>query len=91
MVGSNILKPSNELLANFDYKDLIRGNAYVTYYAGSAFNSGATESPVLFVETFRSKEETNDVIKAIKEVGNQISDIPEAIKGKARKGRKANK
>ncbi len=39
----------------------------------------------------RAKEETNDVIKAIKEVGNQISDIPEAIKGKARKGRKANK
>ena len=71
MVGSNILKPSNELLANFDYKDLIRGNAYVTYYAGSAFNSGATESPVLFVETFRSKEETNNVSLA-KSLSNAV-------------------
>jgi len=71
MVGSNLLKPSNELLANFDYKDLIRGNAYVTYYAGSAFNSGATESPVLFVETFRSKEETNNVSLA-KSLSNAV-------------------
>tara|TARA_Y100000385_G_scaffold72269_1_gene72749 strand:+ start:1006 stop:1251 length:246 start_codon:yes stop_codon:yes gene_type:complete len=33
-------------------------------------------------------EELQDVGKAIKEVGNQLGDIDDAIKGKARKGRK---
>ena len=33
-------------------------------------------------------EELHDVIKAIKEVGNQVDDIPGALKGKGRKGRK---
>ena len=33
-------------------------------------------------------EELADVAKAIKEVGNQLGDIDEAVKGKARKGRK---
>ena len=33
--------------------------------------------------------ELNDVAKAIKEVGNQIGDIPRALKGKSRKGRKS--
>jgi len=33
-------------------------------------------------------KELNDVAKAIKEVGNQIGDIDDAVKGKARKGRK---
>jgi hypothetical protein len=32
--------------------------------------------------------ELNDVGRAIKEVGNQIGDIPGALKGKSRKGRK---
>jgi len=35
--------------------------------------------------------ELNDVAKAIKEVGNQIGDIPGALKGKSRKGRKYGK
>jgi chromosome segregation ATPase len=39
----------------------------------------------------RIKEEVKDVIKATKEVGNQISDIPDAIRGKKRKGRKSSK
>tara|TARA_R110001583_G_scaffold26087_1_gene94163 strand:- start:764 stop:982 length:219 start_codon:yes stop_codon:yes gene_type:complete len=34
------------------------------------------------------KEEAKDVAKAVKEVGNQIDDIADAAKGKARKGRK---
>ena len=33
-------------------------------------------------------QELADVAKAIKEVGNQIEDIDDAIKGKGRKGRK---
>ncbi len=33
-------------------------------------------------------EELQDVGKAIKEVGNQLGDIDDAIKGKPRKGRK---
>ena len=36
----------------------------------------------------RIKEELADVGAAIKEVGNQIGDLPDAAKGKARKGRK---
>tara|TARA_Y100000766_G_scaffold143826_1_gene123636 strand:+ start:2548 stop:2787 length:240 start_codon:yes stop_codon:yes gene_type:complete len=36
-------------------------------------------------------EELADVAKAIKEVGNQIGDIDDAIAGKARKGRKGGK
>ena len=35
-------------------------------------------------------EEMHDVIKALKEVGNQIGDIDDAIAGKERKGRKKN-
>ena len=34
--------------------------------------------------------ELADVAKAIKEVGNQLEDIDDAVKGKARKGRKKN-
>ena len=36
----------------------------------------------------RIKEELADVGAAIKEVGNQIGDLPNAAKGKTRKGRK---
>ena len=36
-------------------------------------------------------QELSDVAKAIKEVGNQLGDIDDAIKGKARKGRKTKK
>ena len=36
-------------------------------------------------------EELKDVARAINEVGNQIEDIPNALKGKARKGRKNGK
>ena len=36
-------------------------------------------------------KELQDVAKAIKEVGDQIGDIPGAIKGKARSGRKTKK
>jgi chromosome segregation ATPase len=36
-------------------------------------------------------DELADVAKAIKEVGNQLGDIDDAVKGKARKGRKTKK
>jgi|TARA_R100001129_G_scaffold129033_1_gene90969 chromosome segregation ATPase len=36
-------------------------------------------------------QEMSDVAQAIKEVGNQLGDIDDAIKGKARKGRKSKK
>jgi hypothetical protein len=36
-------------------------------------------------------KELKDVAKAIIEVGGQIGDIPDAIKGKARSGRKTKK
>ena len=36
-------------------------------------------------------QELSDVANAIKEVGNQLGDIDEAVKGKARKGRKPKK
>ena len=35
--------------------------------------------------------ELSDVADAIKEVGNQIGDIDDAIEGKARRGRKSSK
>jgi len=38
-----------------------------------------------------TSQELADVAIAIKEVGNQIGDIDDAIKGKARKGRKSKK
>jgi uncharacterized protein with GYD domain len=34
------------------------------------------------------KEEIKDVAEAVKEVGSQVADITDAVKGKARKGRK---
>tara|TARA_R100001082_G_scaffold109858_3_gene88068 strand:+ start:4043 stop:4276 length:234 start_codon:yes stop_codon:yes gene_type:complete len=36
-------------------------------------------------------QELSDVAQAIKEVGNQLGDIDDAVKGKARKGRKLKK
>ena len=36
-------------------------------------------------------KELKDIAKAIIEVGDQIGDIPDAIKGKARSGRKTKK
>ena len=36
----------------------------------------------------RVSEETKDVLDSLKEVGNQIGDIPKAVKGEERKGRK---
>jgi len=38
----------------------------------------------------RLKEEIKDVKDAIEEVGNQLGDIPSALKGEARSGRKPN-
>jgi len=39
----------------------------------------------------RVKEEFDDIMDAIEEVGNQIGDIPKAVKGKPRTGRKPKK
>jgi len=38
----------------------------------------------------RLKEEIKDVKNAIEEVGNQLGDIPSALKGETRSGRKPN-
>jgi hypothetical protein len=38
-----------------------------------------------------TKAELADVARAIKEVGNQLGDVPGAITGKKRKGRKPKK
>lgn len=38
----------------------------------------------------RTKKELTDVKDALKEVGNQIGDVKEAVKGSKRKGRKKN-
>ena len=38
----------------------------------------------------RLKEEIKDVKDAIEEVGNQLGDIPSALKGETRSGRKPN-
>jgi t-SNARE complex subunit (syntaxin) len=35
----------------------------------------------------RVKEEVADVVQSAKEVGNQISDVKDAVKGKKRRGR----
>ena len=39
----------------------------------------------------RVGEELRDVTKAIKEVGNQIGDVPSAMQGKNRSGKKSKK
>lgn len=39
----------------------------------------------------RVKEEFKDVKDAVKEVGNQLGDIPSAVKGETRTGRKPKK
>ena len=54
------------------------------------------EKALATLEEFRTryrltKEELKDVAKAIKEVGNQIGDIDDAMMGKKRKGRKTKK
>ena len=51
---------------------------------------------IAFVEEVRKRakstgKEASDVIAALKEVGNQIDDIPSAIAGKKRPGRKPKK
>ena len=53
------------------------------------------EKALSAVQEFKTRyrltaEELKDVAKAIKEVGNQIGDIDDAIMGKKRKGRKKN-
>ena len=35
----------------------------------------------------RVREEVDDVVQSAKEVGNQISDVKDAVKGKKRRGR----
>jgi methyl-accepting chemotaxis protein len=39
----------------------------------------------------RVKEEVCDVVEAVKEVSKQVKDIPGALNGEARKGRKKKK
>ena len=53
------------------------------------------EKALSAVQEFKTRyrltaEALKDVAKAIKEVGNQIGDIDDAIMGKKRKGRKKN-
>jgi len=49
----------------------------------------AVEAYKVVMERYKlTADELSDVAKAIKQVGNQIDDIPAAIAGKKRKGRK---
>ena len=62
------------------------------YYTGKLTDKDGDFIPDELEERVeRVKEEVQDVAKAVKEVGNQIGDIPKAVKGKPRTGRKPKK
>ena len=44
----------------------------------------------LHATKIRLNKELKDVVKAVKEVGNQLGDVPKAFSGKKRPGRKEN-
>ena len=60
-------------------------NNYIPDVAEDAFKKAKNET---VRRAKRVSEESKDVIDSLKEVGNQIGDIPKAIKGEERKGRK---
>jgi len=67
----------------------------VTQAANDAIDDVIATVQYLISETKRRvqriKEEVKDVVSATKEVGSQASDVVDAAKGKARRGRPAEK
>lgn len=61
--GNNLFPARNELIASYDYRDLIQGNAYVIFYGGIASNEVGTKSYILNTRAFAStRKNTSDPI-----------------------------
>tara|TARA_R100000234_G_scaffold32160_1_gene18886 strand:- start:414 stop:647 length:234 start_codon:yes stop_codon:yes gene_type:complete len=64
-------------------------NLWKKIWSKTSVDEKAIETAKEIKKRFKlTSQELSDVAKAIKEVGNQIGDIDDALKGKARKGRK---
>tara|TARA_R100001594_G_scaffold123442_1_gene159883 strand:+ start:188 stop:427 length:240 start_codon:yes stop_codon:yes gene_type:complete len=64
-------------------------NLWVSIWSKTTIDEKAIETMAEIQKRYKlTATELKDVAKAIKEVGNQIGDIDDAIAGKARKGRK---
>ena len=64
-------------------------NLWVNLWSKTTIDEKAMETMAEIQKRYKlTAAELKDVAKAIKEVGNQIGDIDDAIAGKARKGRK---
>ena len=67
-------------------------NLWVSIWSKTTIDEKAIETMAEIQKRYKlTATELKDVAKAIKEVGNQIGDIDDAIAGKARKGRKNGK
>ena len=67
-------------------------NLWVNLWSKTTIDEKAIETMAEIQKRYKlTAAELKDVAKAIKEVGNQIGDIDDAIAGKARKGRKNGK
>ena len=67
-------------------------NLWVNLWSKTTIDEKAMETMAEIQKRYKlTAAELKDVAKAIKEVGNQIGDIDDAIAGKARKGRKTNR
>mgnify|MGYP001193412667 FL=1 len=67
-------------------------NLWVNLWSKTTIDEKAMETMAEIQKRYKlTAAELKDVAKAIKEVGNQIGDIDDAIAGKARKGRKNGK
>ena len=67
-------------------------NLWVNLWSKTTIDEKAMETMAEIQKRYKlTASELKDVAKAIKEVGNQIGDIDDAIAGKARKGRKNGK
>ena len=67
-------------------------NLWVNLWSKTTIDENAMETMAEIQKRYKlTAAELKDVAKAIKEVGNQIGDIDDAIAGKARKGRKNGK
>ena len=72
-----------------------KNNNHVPDFADKAIKKTSHKVKEVFNEAEQRVDaiitESKDVAKAIKEVGNQIGDLPKAAAGKKRSGRKAKK
>jgi phage-related minor tail protein len=64
-------------------------DAWVWIWGKTEVDEKAIKAYKVVMERYKlTADELSDVAKAIKQVGNQLDDIPAAIAGKKRKGRK---